>query len=615
MDWIDRLRELLARDRTNLTDAELLELEAEIVAAFDEGNADDDSVGVTEADDVLVEAAAAISELRTDRASREEALETARARRAELAAQVHVAEDGDTDTDEGDEEADEPAEGDEPVEVPAEEGDEPAEEGEVADAALPIAASTEAPARTTPRPAQPAALSALRRSVPSRMNPRGRPDQTSGVRLTAAPDLRNIAAGAEFPDGESVSRAMFDRFDSIAGTSYDGPEMRLSVGRYNWQESYPQSRRLNAGDGIEATSSKIAAVVGAYPGDPTVERVQPDGVLTAAAGGLCAPVAIRYELETVSVADRPLRAALPAFDASRGGMQWNDPATLSSILDSSGSAALTIVSASQDASNTTKTVQEVACGTLRETDVQAISEQLKFSNFGDRYNPERMQQFMTLARAGHSRLCERVLFETMRSKSTLVNGGVVYLGAARQFLGNLLVAAEGMRYRHRMSEDATIRVVLPDWFEMVVATDLLFQAPGDDTVDRLRTRDWINSQLALANISTIYQLDDARTNDANGAGGISFGSQSAGSLLDYPGRMSVLMYPEGSFIFLDGGQLDFGIVRDSTLIAANRFQTFFEVFENVGFVGVEALNITVQICASGSAGTALASAKCGGAGS
>ena len=61
------------------------------------------------------------------------------------------------------------------------------------------------------------------------------------------------------------------------------------------------------------------------------------------------------------------------------------------------------------------------------------------------------------------------------------------------------------------------------------------------------------------------------------------------------------MYPEGSFFFFDGGRLDLGLVRDSTLNEKNDYQIFMETFENVGFRGLEALRITSPIEATGAA--------------
>ena len=441
-----------------------------------------------------------------------------------------------------------------------------------------------------------------------------------GPIIKAASNLNAFSAGQEITV-DQAAEAMCERLDALSmsvGGENEAPQ-KLHAARVSWGHQYPDDRKILESQRVvpAVVDRKFAAVVGEYPGDPrAITPIRGNGL--TATGGLCAPVTVRYELETVSVADRPLRAGLPSFNADRGGIQYNSPAHLVDILADAGSAALTTVTVANDVSAVTKTVQEVACGTLNTVQVRAIAERLQFSNFADRYNPERMKQFMQLARAAHSRLTERELFEDMQTASTLVNGGAVWVGATRQWFNNVIAAAAAQRYRHRMDDAYPLRIVLPTWFSSLVAIDLGLQSNGERTVlgdfDAMQV---INRWLGVENIRPIWQKDDARTNNALGAGAPAFTSQTgAGATLnDFPGRMVSLLFPEGSFLFLDGGSLDFGIVRDSTLNAANRFQTFYEVFEGVAFVGVESLAIVTLVCANGQGIAGTTTAKCGGSGS
>ena len=70
-------------------------------------------------------------------------------------------------------------------------------------------------------------------------------------------------------------------------------------------------------------------------------------------------------------------------------------------------------------------------------------------------------------------------------------------------------------------------------------------------------------------------------------------------LRNWPSDVHWYLYPEGSFLFLDGGTLDLGLVRDSTLNDTNDFQVFAETFEAVAFVGVESLAVTSTVCPNG----------------
>ena len=78
-----------------------------------------------------------------------------------------------------------------------------------------------------------------------------------------------------------------------------------------------------------------------------------------------------------------------------------------------------------------------------------------------------------------------------------------------------------------------------------------------------------------------------------------FGAQGAGALLGFLTTCIWYMYAEGSFMWLDGGTLDLGLVRDSTLNASNDYSIFGETFEQTVFLGIESLQVTSTVCASG----------------
>ena len=59
------------------------------------------------------------------------------------------------------------------------------------------------------------------------------------------------------------------------------------------------------------------------------------------------------------------------------------------------------------------------------------------------------------------------------------------------------------------------------------------------------------------------------------------------------------MSAEGPWLFLDGGELNFGMVRDSTLKDTKDFETFAERFEPAAFVGVESLAVTSTVRPNG----------------
>lgn len=74
----------------------------------------------------------------------------------------------------------------------------------------------------------------------------------------------------------------------------------------------------------------------------------------------------------------------------------------------------------------------------------------------------------------------------------------------------------------------------------------------------------------------------------------------ANVLAEFPTTVYAYLFSEGSFLHLDGGTLDLGLVRDSTLNSTNEFTTFAEDFENVAFIGQESLEIQFTLHPDGS---------------
>jgi hypothetical protein len=79
------------------------------------------------------------------------------------------------------------------------------------------------------------------------------------------------------------------------------------------------------------------------------------------------------------------------------------------------------------------------------------------------------------------------------------------------------------------------------------------------------------------------------------------GSQGSGAMNEFPDTCTWYLFAEGTFLFLDGGTLDLGIIRDSTLVGTNDYKMFVETFEGVAKVGVEGIKVASTIAINGAA--------------
>jgi hypothetical protein len=138
-----------------------------------------------------------------------------------------------------------------------------------------------------------------------------------------------------------------------------------------------------------------------------------------------------------------------------------------------------------------------------------------------------------------------------------------------------------------MASDAPLRVIAPAWVKDAMVADLAMSMPGDGT---LSAANEIEGWMAARNVNITF------TPDQN-----VIGSQGATSLVEFTDTFTWYIFAEGTFLFLDGGTLDVGIIRDSTLVGTNDYKMFVETFEGIAYVGVESLAVTSTMAVNGAA--------------
>ncbi|MCZ7526600.1 MAG: major capsid protein [Acidimicrobiia bacterium] len=399
---------------------------------------------------------------------------------------------------------------------------------------------------------------------------------------------RIVTASGREVDRSGLAQEFVEQLRSMQGSPWSGRRSFATI-----HSVFPEERRL--GQDPTETSRRIG------------EITSPEAIV--ASGGVCAPIAARYALEQVSSQARPVRDALVGFQADHGGIRYVPPPVLSDVLANQVGAAITVVTEAEDEAGPTKTVQTVSCGTETEVLVSAIVQRLRFGNMAGRFYPEQVQTWLELTGAAHARTAEATLLTGIAAGSTPVNNAAAPagMGFLRSLVGEVAVLAAGMRDRHRIPSEQPLRMLLPRWAIEAGHVDVAWQAPGDGTL--AATRAEITSWLRAHGNVTLTETLDVE------AGG-TFGAQPVdGAGLDFPQEVVWYLFPEGSWLFLDGGTLDLGVVRDSTLNTTNDFETFAETFENVAFVGVESLRVRTAVCVSGIAQLPADVNVCGGIGS
>lgn len=579
---MDQFQERLAR-LAELSDEELAALESEVVAAFDAADSDADlesmeayadaldqirdekssrTVEVSAEETVSVAASAETGdEPDSDEESEEPAVET------EPDIEVEAPEGGDeteSDDDATTNEAEITAEGDEPDGTPEEvEGDEAPESDSDEGEAVIATSETEAPEAENESEEQ-VATEITAEDVPEE----NVPVMASAVPLTirAGGDIPGITAGAPLDSMDDVIEALTKKVNGMRNVSGDGEH--IIVASFSKDAEVPDERMLRAGD-MEGNSRKIRSLLS------DKEALQPDALMAAA---WCAPRAPIYDVPTIGTTARPVGSALPTFNADRGGITWMEPPSFPDLAGAVGLWRYSndawgshLLPTGGDAAGELKPCLTVECGTEASADVDAITLCLCFNNMTARAFPEWIRGNTDLTMVAQARFAEQVLLSKMFSVVASGDcGPATSVGVARDFLFTVRTAAAAKRWTYRMDPDAPLQLLAPAWLGDAIAIDLGLQAPGDDTYSTSRSE--VNGYLREANIDPIWYQDDV-------PGGAPF----TGCV--FPAVAQWLLYPTGSFLRLDTGDLNLGVVRTKEDVQKNSYCEFSETFETVAYMG------------------------------
>ena len=403
--------------------------------------------------------------------------------------------------------------------------------------------------------------------VPADRRPTSRTTEAA-VAITAGADIPGYTAGSSISSMAEVAEAMAKRLHGLRRVNGGDGEQHIVA---SISTQFPEARTLT--QDAQANWDKVQAVVG------------PEALV--ASGGHQAPFEVKYDIFGLGSAVRPVRDSLPRFQADRGGIRYITPPVLSSY-----ASAVGVWTAANDSAETpspaSKLSLTVAAAAETTVSTDAVTLQLQFGNLLSRAYPELIARHNELGLIQHAREAEGNLMAKIGAASTAVTSTSV-IGMGRDFLVQLGRAAAAYRSRHRLDADAPLRAIIPAWVKDAMAADLTLAAPGDSTLNAYAE---IDAYIASRGIIATYALDSA-------SGASYFAAQGSGAMNEFPDTFIWYLFAEGSFLFLDGGTLDLGVIRDSTLVGTNDYKMFVETFENVALVGVESLQVTSTINVNG----------------
>jgi hypothetical protein len=315
-----------------------------------------------------------------------------------------------------------------------------------------------------------------------------------------------------------------------------------------------------------------------------------------ASGGVCAPLEPDYDFFRLATEMDPVERCLGTVGAPRGGIRYivppdfRDAAPGVRVTTEAEDAAGYV---SQGGPTPDKPCVAVECPAIQECRVDAVSRCVTFGNLNYRVFPEQVEAFLSDLSVIFTETKEIFYLDAIDAASTPVTAGPSPYGATRALVYDLLAAAANYRRRHHMAPDATLQVLLPSWVVEFIKVDMVNDhSLGLSFVDRDMAA--INRFFAQANLDVCWYYDSA-----TGAGQAFNDIQVAGGINQWPDTLVSYMFAPGTFVRLDAGTLDVGLIRDSALNGTNDLQLFAEQWVQVCMVGLESLRIEHTLCPTG----------------
>ena len=350
----------------------------------------------------------------------------------------------------------------------------------------------------------------------------------------------------------------------------------------------PEELHLDRRSSAVTNQEKLDAAARAH-----MDWTKEEQVITAS-GGWCAPLQPQYTLPSISGAARPVRDGLVRIGAERGGLQFVRAARLSTLASSD---TIWENSTDQTPGESTKARMTHSCRTIQEEALGAVVYRERFGNFQQRAFPEDVAHDIELGMANHARVAEVRLLDALIADMAVDVAQTGVLGTSRDSKHHLMQAAAEMAYTER--SQSAIRAIVSDVLPKMVTADVTMQQASGSIDALLVDPSWGRQFLATSGLNFTYALDVPTGADA-------FVTNSDGeNLADWPDNFEIPIFFDGTVAFLDGGELNLGIVRDSTLNNTNDYEIFFETFEGLIWMGPYGKTLTLTTCPAGDSQVAL----------
>lgn len=342
-----------------------------------------------------------------------------------------------------------------------------------------------------------------------------------------------------------------------------------------------------------------------------IDRVVHDARGLVASGGNCAPLTPNYDVFNIAEPMSPVEGALPTVGAPRGGVRYITPPAWSEA-----QAGVRFTTEEEDAAGYTnedpagttapKPCVHLECSPIVECQVDVVSQCVTFGNLQYRTFPEQVEVFLDHLAVAFAQAKEINYLDAIEAGSTAVTSTPPY-GAIRGAVFSLALAGHAYRKRNRMPTNAVLELLAPDTMIPFLKVDMVNDLNLGLNFLNADAEQVAAELLRTLGINVTWYYDYSTNYGSTRA---MQAAQAAAGLNPWPSLFRTYLYATGTWVRLDGGTLDVGIVRDSTLNSQNNLQMFSEEWTQVCKVGIESVRLDLTLCPSGEGPTPVTALVC-----
>jgi hypothetical protein len=401
-------------------------------------------------------------------------------------------------------------------------------------------------------------------------------------KMFASANVDGYNPGQELPDLMELTRAFINKTKAFGVVDAFGSRSEpVTFQVATIQRDYPKDLSVFGNDDDDTVLRRVTDEA-RLPGGSLLASVQkryteiqalsPQRDALVAATGWCAPSETLYDTCFQGTIDGLFDA--PEVQARRGGIRHNQGIDFTGVFGA-GTGFFNL-SEAQVIAGTTKTCIEIPCPSFVDDRLGVTGLCITGNILQNRGYPEFVRDWMRAAMVASAHQINMLQIAAVVAGSTAVDLSASPLVASdgsvtSQILAAIEMAITDIKYRLRMSRNATLDVVLPWWVLAQFRADIS-RRNGTDAIQAQSVTDaQIMSWFSLrgARVQWVYDWQDAfAPTDVVGAAGNAPGSVTP--IQQFPTGVKFLVYPSGTWVRAVNDVITLNAIYDSTKLATNQ---------------------------------------------